>query len=80
MKTACEIKELQRQETGAYERTKVITELIEKQVKERPAVSVYIHPAVLIPDVCEILTEMGYNVTVKKDEITRQMVTEITWK
>lgn len=79
MKTAFDIKELQRQESGAYKRAEEIVEKIEEQAKEKALVFKYTHPAPIIVHVKEILEEWGYKVAPKRDEITRQTVTEISW-
>lgn len=60
-------------------RAEKIIEEITKQREERPKVSLYIHPYPVSPGVCEILSREGYTVQLKKDDITRQFITKITW-
>lgn len=80
MKTAQEIKELQRQEYGAYKKAEEIVEKIEEQAKEKALVFKYTYPAPIVVLVKEILEEWGFKVVPKQDEITRQTVTEISWE
>lgn len=79
MKTASEIKELQRQKYGAYDKAKEITNQIATQAEQKNLVFSYIHPEPINILVKEVLEEYGFHVQAKKDEITRQTVTEITW-
>lgn len=63
----------------SQERANIIIEEIKKHRESRPKVSMYIYPCLVSPNVCEILTKEGYMVQLKKNDITRQFVTEITW-
>lgn len=79
IKTAIEIKEIQRAKARAYEKAKEITLAIEKQAEEKYLVFTYIHPEPINALVKEILEEFGYCVCAKKDKTTRKTITEITW-